>query len=189
MRRETYAAASFLLGFAPGISSEMTMGRPGHGLVGYGISMYHPPCAFACRSSITNPLNCSMGTEGMQDMDTSDKSISWMIEESPDADCYAENDAFLQTLAYCIYLHCHTEANSTLQRYWEMNVAGSDAVQPSPKESYQQALWSIGFTPNVTVQSTEALKSASLVSDATYALEYNTLTIFERVETSHETYG
>ncbi|KAJ5294748.1 hypothetical protein N7508_009569 [Penicillium antarcticum] len=130
-----------------------------------------------------------MSTGAVEDRNTSDMSTSWMIEESPDADCYAENDAFLQTLAYCIYLHCHTEANSTLQRYWEMNVAGSDAVQPSPKESYQQALWSIGFTPNATVKSTEALKSVSLVSDTTYALEYNTLTIFERVETSHEQYG
>ncbi|KAJ5205998.1 hypothetical protein N7491_003380 [Penicillium cf. griseofulvum] len=130
-----------------------------------------------------------MGTGDMEDMDMGDMGTSWVIEESPDAHCYAENDAFLQTLAYCIYVHCPTEANSTLQRYWEMNVAGSHAVQPSPKESYQQALWSIGFKPNVTVNSTETLKSASLIPDAAYALEYNTLSTFERVETSHETYG
>ena len=130
-----------------------------------------------------------MGDMDMSDMDMGDLGTSWVIEEYPDPECYAENDAFLQTLAYCMYSHCHTEANSTLQRYWEMNVAGSDANQPLPKESYQQALWSIGFTPNITVSSTEVLKSASLVSDTTYKLQYKTLTIFERVETAHETYG
>lgn len=118
-----------------------------------------------------------------------DTSASWMVQKSPDPECYANNDAFLQTLAYCMYSHCHAEANSTLQRYWEMNVAGSQSDQPLPKESYQQALWGIGFTPNTTLNSTEVLKTASLVSDETYTLEYNTLTVFERVEIAHETYG
>lgn len=185
-----HAVAGFLLGFVQTVSSDMTMGRPGHGLIGYGISMYHPACAYACQSSITNPLNCSMSTEhGMESMNMRNTSVTWMVEKSPNPECYANNDAFLQTLAYCMYSHCHAEANSTLQRYWEMNVAGSQSNQPLPKESYQQALWSIGFTPNTTLNSTKVIRTASFVSDETYMLEYNTLTSFERGEITHETYG
>ncbi|KAA8647874.1 putative ferric-chelate reductase (Fre2) [Aspergillus tanneri] len=125
----------------------------------------------------------------MEGMGVVDMGMTWTVEESPDADCYAENDAFLQTLAYCMYSHCPTETNSTLQKFWEMNVVGSEANQPLPKESYQQALWSIRFTPNTTVNSTEILKSASLVPEETYALEYGTLSVFARVERSHQTYG
>ena len=193
MQRGTLAAVTFILGLAPGVSSEGVIGRPadgrpGHGLVGYGISMYQPTCAFACRSSITNPLNCSTSSSGigqaMIEVDSFEE-----IEVFPDAKCYAENDEFLQTLAYCIYFHCHQEQNSTLQRYWELNAAGSDAVQPSPKGSYQEALSSIGFTPNMTINSTELLKTTCLVSEIVYKLEYNTMETFEHVEKSHATFG
>ncbi|KAE8356182.1 ferric reductase [Aspergillus coremiiformis] len=144
--------------------------------------MYQPPCAFACRSTITNPLNCSMDADdGMHG--------SWIVMKSPSPECYATNNPFLQTLAYCIYSHCQTRLNSTLQRYWEMNVAGNEQDQPLPKESYQQALQSIGFTPNATVHSSMVLSSASLVSEALYDLNWRTLTVFETVEISHERYG
>ncbi|KAE8314420.1 ferric reductase like transmembrane component-domain-containing protein [Aspergillus transmontanensis] len=153
-----------------------------NGFVGYGISMYKPPCAHACRSSIANPLNCSTNTnDGM--------GIAWNIEESPEPECYATNDAFLQTLAYCIYSHCRTESNSTLQRYWETNVAGSEKDQPLPKQAYQQALQSIGFRPNITANASTTLESASLVSEELYELNWRTLTIFEKVEATHEKYG
>jgi hypothetical protein len=87
--------------------------------------------------------------------------MAWMVDESPSPECYAANDAFLQTLAYCIYSHCQTQANSTLQKYWELNVAGSEQDQPLPKESYHQALQSIGFRPNATMNSSAVLESAS----------------------------
>ncbi|KAE8386076.1 ferric reductase [Aspergillus alliaceus] len=144
--------------------------------------MYQPPCAHACRSSITNPLNCSMSSDdGMR--------MSWMTEETPSPECYAENDAFLQTLAYCIYSHCHTSANSSLQRYWEKYVVGNEQDQPQPKASYHEALLSIGFAPNITVNSSIVLDSASLVSQDLYTLNYRTLSVFEKVESSHERYG
>lgn len=153
-----------------------------NGFVGYGISMYKPPCAHVCRSSITNPLNCSTNSND-------DMGITWIIEKSPEPDCYATNDAFLQTLAYCIYSHCRTESNSTLQRYWEMNVAGSEKDQPLPNQAYQQALQNIGFRPNITANASTALESASLVSEELYKLNWRTLTVFEEVEATHEKFG
>ncbi|KAE8378513.1 ferric reductase [Aspergillus bertholletiae] len=135
--------------------------------------MYKPPCAHACRSSITNPLNCSSSSEdGI--------GIKWTVETSPDPECYATNDGFLQTLAYCIYSHCQMVPNSTLQKYWEQSL---------PKEAYQQALQSIGFMPNITTDVSTVLESASLVPEELYDLNWRTLTAFEKVEATHERYG
>ncbi|KAB8266015.1 ferric reductase like transmembrane component-domain-containing protein [Aspergillus pseudonomiae] len=153
-----------------------------NGFVGYGISMYKPPCAHACRSSITNPLNCSTSSDdGLH--------VTWNVEKSPGPECYATNDAFLQTLAYCLYSHCQMIPNSTLQRYWEMNVAGSEKDQPLPKQAYQQALNSIGSRPNITVNASTVLESASLVSEELYDLNWRTLAVFEKAEATHEKYG
>ena len=139
--------------------------------------MHDPPCAFACRSSISNPLECSMSAGNGTDI--------LMTEENPDPECYATNDAFLQTLAYCMMSHCHAELNSTLQRYWEMNVAGSEENQPLPKVTYEGALASIEVTPSVSVNSSTVLTSASLVDEDLYKMQWRTLTNFERVETTH----
>lgn len=79
--------------------------------------------------------------------------------------------------------------NSTLQRYWEMNVAGSEKDQPLPKEAYQQALQSIGFKPTITANVSMVLGSASLVSEELYDLNWRTLSVFEKAEATHERYG
>ncbi|KAL2830323.1 ferric reductase [Aspergillus cavernicola] len=157
-----------------------------HGLVGYGISMYNPACAFACRAAITNPLNCSMDAGQDMDMDTD---ASWMVEEAPTPDCYATNDPFLQTLAYCMYDRCLTEANSTLQKYWETNVAGTESDVPSPKESYEEALKSIQSVPGIITDSSTVLNSAGRLSDEVYALNYKKLTVFEKIIRSNERYA
>ncbi|KAF7593573.1 hypothetical protein BBP40_011193 [Aspergillus hancockii] len=178
-RTSSLASSVLLLSLAYPVHSS-SAGRPGRGFVGYGISMYQPPCAHACRSSITNPLNCSMPSDhGM--------ATHWVVEESPSAECYATNDAFLQTLAYCLSLHCQAQANSAIQKYWEMNVAGSTQDQPLPKESYEQALQSITVRPNVTIHSSTVLESASLVSEELYDLNWHTLSVFEKMEITHET--
>jgi hypothetical protein len=42
--------------------------RNGHGLIGYGITMYKPACAFACRDSISGAiLACSEEDMGAMD--------------------------------------------------------------------------------------------------------------------------
>ncbi|KAL3479840.1 hypothetical protein BJX99DRAFT_255280 [Aspergillus californicus] len=94
----------------------------GHGFIGYGISMYKPACAYACRATITNPLNCttsadSHGNKGMgMDMDMQ-MGDGWIVEDAPSAKCYATNDTFLQTLALCMDAQCTTQSIATLERY------------------------------------------------------------------------
>lgn len=110
-----------------------------------------------------------------------------MVEETPSPDCYATNDAFLQTLAYCLYSHCKTETDSRIQHYWELNVAGSERDQPLPKESYEQALQSIKLRPNSVNNVSAVLQSASLVSEEDYTLQWRTLSVFDKMETNHVT--
>ncbi|KAF7175084.1 hypothetical protein CNMCM7691_006488 [Aspergillus felis] len=177
-------AAQILVSLAIPVSSHGTDGRPGHGFIGYGISMYKPVCAFACRASITNPLDCNGAADHNMGMD-----MSSMAMDTPSPSCYANNDPFLQTLAYCMYTHCAGIPVSALENYWDLEVAGSLQHQPSPKESYQKALGSLAKPPTTTLNASAVLDSLSLIDEETYLDNYNTLSTFADVETSHETYG
>lgn len=46
------------------------------------------------------------------------------MEADTEPECYATDDAFLQSLAYCISTHCQGTPSWELERYWKMNVAG-----------------------------------------------------------------
>ncbi|QDS72601.1 hypothetical protein FKW77_001484 [Venturia effusa] len=161
----------------------VSTGRAGHGLIGFGIEMYNPGCAYACRAVLsTSPLNCSAHhSMSMPGMD-----MHMGAETEPE--CYATDDAFLQSLAYCISTRCQDTPAWELERYWKMNVAGRAQVQPDPKETYQQALEKAG-TPTETLVSGDPLNQTSRISDDDYISNYNALVIFEEMETLHEKYG
>ncbi|KAL4873332.1 ferric reductase like transmembrane component-domain-containing protein [Aspergillus spectabilis] len=183
----------------------MSAGRAGHGFIGYGISMYKPTCAYACQDVITNPLNCTvtsdshnhghmrkrMGIDMDSDMDMDEMLMGdgWMVETSPSPECYTTNDAFLQSLAYCMLLHCTDERNSTLQEFWELNVAGRLDDQPLPVVSYIEALQAVNDTPPLIANTSVILHSVGLVPEDSYLVEFRTLMVFEKVETAHERYG
>ena len=160
----------------------MMTGRPRHGLIGYGISMYKPLCAFTCRDVLSSSvLNCSAP------MDTSQMEEGMDSATSPE--CYATDDAFLDTLAYCISTHCQDATVWDLERYWTMNVAGTLSHQPLPKASYQQTLATITKVPTGTLVIGEKLNRTSIISSGDYESSYNAQGIFEKMEVKHETYG
>ncbi|KAF2493106.1 ferric reductase-like protein transmembrane component 4 [Lophium mytilinum] len=164
------------------VAAMVSNGRRGHGLIGYGITMYDPPCAFACRDTISgSPLNCS--TEEM-DMDGMD-----MGGASTEPECYATDDAFLQTLAWCISTHCQHVTAWKLEKFWRMNVAGHGAVQPDPKETYQQALAKVTKPPTEILVTGDPLNQTSLVTEDDWMANYNADSIFEIQEDTHERYG
>ncbi|KAH8898326.1 hypothetical protein GQ53DRAFT_742402 [Thozetella sp. PMI_491] len=102
------------------------------------------------------------------------------------------NDAFLQTLAWCLKTKCSDSYNvSTLESWWEQNVAGRMSVnqQPAPKESYQEALMMITATPNVTLHSGDVLNTTAVVDDTEYITTANGNCNFEANDIRHETYG
>ncbi|ATY66374.1 ferric-chelate reductase (Fre2) [Cordyceps militaris] len=103
----------------------------GIGIIGFGKTMYQPPCAFACRSVLGRSV---------------------LLCTPPDAPpttppaCFARDPAFLQTLALCIDTYCPTSAEAprvgVLEEYWAAHVAvGSPGTLAwVPALTYQEAL-------------------------------------------------
>ncbi|OQV06948.1 hypothetical protein CLAIMM_11446 [Cladophialophora immunda] len=167
-------------------------GRAGHGLIGYGINMYFPYCCTACRNVLSgSQLNCSevMEMEDMGGMDMGGGEFMTMPE------CYATDDAFLQSLALCISQRCPKDPNEhdlegwQIEKWWAMNVVGSAAVQPDPKESYAKALAKVTTVPTETLVAGDPLNRTMLVSVEDYQPNWNADKIFEHIEILHERYG
>lgn len=155
--------------------------RAGHGLIGYGISMYDPLCAYSCRAAIaTSKLDCS---DNVEELAANDEAYDITSPE-----CYATDDAFLRTLAYCIASHCHELPVWTIERYWQANVAGHRADRPLPKASYQQTLSDLE-PPNDTLTTGDMLLTTMVVPLEEYETNYNTQSVLEHVEQNHETFG
>ena len=163
------------------VLSMTSVGHPGHGLIGYGISMYNPLCAFTCRDVLSSSkLNCSEHMHG------SGTEIDMDSATSPE--CYATDDTFLETLAYCMSTRCPDVAIWDLERYWSMNVAGTQLRQPLPKASYQRTLADISTEPTATLVVGEELNETMIVSHQDYEASYNAHGVFEKVEVNHETW-
>ncbi|KAK6382826.1 hypothetical protein LTS17_003495 [Exophiala oligosperma] len=111
------------------------------------------------------------------------------------AECYATDDNFLRSMAFCISERCpHDPSVKNLQdwqieRWWRMNIPGTAAVQPEPKETYQEALAKAKTTPSETITSGSPLNGTMLVSDDDYQPNWNANNAFEHVEILHERYG
>ncbi|KAL9009203.1 MAG: hypothetical protein Q9173_005751 [Seirophora scorigena] len=167
------------------VISHVSTGRDGHGLIGYGISMYKPLCAFVCRDVLsTSKLNCSEHSHMSDGM-----SVDMHMGSETSPSCYATDDAFLRTLAYCISNHCQDEATWDLERYWSLNVAGKQPDQPLPKATYQETLAEITSNPTETLVLGEELNQTMAVSEEDYEMSYNAQGLFEKMEVNHETYG
>lgn len=153
--------------------------RVEHGVLGYGIDALNPACAFACRESISGAtLSCSeVGSDSSAD------------EVSTSTECYATDDAFLQTLAWCMQSHCKDGSKWKLEKFWNKNVAGSYETQPEPKYSYEQALAKISDPPFVVFNKTGSLNETSLVFEGVWSANYDTDTDFMYRETLQELYG
>ncbi|KAK3324330.1 putative ferric-chelate reductase [Cercophora scortea] len=173
---------------APAVA-HISSGRTGNGFIGYPIAMYNPTCAYACRDTVTSwTLNCT-DSEDMSGHDMSDMAGMDMGSSSPSPECFATNDPFLQTLAWCISTHCTDEDIATLETYWQLNVAGRQAVQPLPKDSYQRALLKVTTPPTSVLDADAVLNEVSLVDEDAYAANLGGEYGFEDMEITHERYG
>jgi hypothetical protein len=181
----------------------VSSGRPGHGFIGYGISMYNPPCAFGCKDSISPLLNCSTNSDdmdgmvmrrmgGMGDIGNDDGLPSgdgWMIMAAT-AQCMADNDYFLQTFAYCVNSRCPDVPVATLEAFWARDALGRKTKQPSPKMSYQIALQAaIASSPTRELNNSILLNYTAVVTDNQYIPNFNADSNFEKGEATHERYG
>ncbi|KEY67092.1 hypothetical protein S7711_07067 [Stachybotrys chartarum IBT 7711] len=172
------AAVSSLLA-AP--ATAQSTGRPGHGLIGYGITMYQPACAFACRSSLPrSSIPCEVHLHGHH-------------SSSVSAECLADSDAFLMSAAWCIHERCPEEnvEVSAIERFWETDMVGRHLDQPAPKWSYQESLHHAMMEdpPSTGLEEDEVFNRTVAVGDEDYISNWNGNSAFEAVEGHHEEYG
>ncbi|KAF2728385.1 hypothetical protein EJ04DRAFT_100715 [Polyplosphaeria fusca] len=165
-------------------TGHVTKGYYGHGLIGYGIEMYRPPCAWACRDSIRDyMLDCEMH----HPMSTGAHDHLVMPE------CHATNDAFLTTLGWCIHTHCGDEVPvSQREDWWERYVAGRVPGQPKPKYSYGTAVTMVEAQGSPTLRLTEDdewLNETALVDEEMYVASFNGDDTFERTEMVTSRFG
>lgn len=167
-----------------------------NGIIGYGIKMYDPPCAFACRDTAQGWMLDCANTDGGGDDHTDDDEMDDMegMEgmddmEMPSSECYANNDPYLQTLAWCISMHCDGISTSKLEEFWASNVAGSLANEPSPKYTYQMALQMVTEPPTSIISTGVTLDTPSLVDEEVYLSSYLGNHGFENMEARTSRYG
>lgn len=106
-------------------------------------------------------------------------------------DCYATDNAYLTTLAWCWNVRCNDTQVSELEQYWYTDAVGVApiSVQPAPKWTYQETLRQIEEAPTTDMVAYELLNRTSLVSFEDWALTYRTLGNFERSENRHSEYA
>ncbi|KAL8339391.1 hypothetical protein RB601_005789 [Gaeumannomyces tritici] len=142
----------------------LLLASPAAALVGYGIRLYAPVCAAACREAIAPALlACSRVTTTPQ--------------------CRASDASFLTTLAWCIRSTCAAEPWE-LEKYWAEKATGG-AV---PIWTYQQALGRIE-APTRTFSGNGVLGFTALVDMDVWTATRDTLVAFERAETLNSRFG
>ncbi|CAI6342457.1 unnamed protein product [Periconia digitata] len=148
--------------------TSVSQARTERGFIGYGIDPSQPYCAQACRDAISSAtLDCST----MEDMGHM-SDMMHMVTTS--ADCYATDDAYLQTLAWCISERCREEKSWKLEKWWSLNTVGTEDIQPDPKVTYQGALSKVDGTPAVVYAETGSLNTTSVVGDGLWIPAYTT---------------
>ncbi|KIV83755.1 hypothetical protein PV11_05750 [Exophiala sideris] len=152
-------------------------GRSGHGLIGYGINMYFPNCCTSCRDVLSaSRLHCSdfMDVDGMAGMDMTSSDFT------TSAECYATDDAFLQSMAVCISQRCPTDPSRGDLKDWQIEQWW---------QSYEESLAKVKDIPTETIVSGDPLNHAMLVSDDDYQSNWNANNAFENGEDLHERYA
>lgn len=198
--RDALIFGVMVISFPPSTHAMVSTGRRGYGFIGYGIPFYDPNCAWSCRGVISSAsLNCDMPhMKEMNEMKSMERRMDMkMMEPSPH--CYATNDPFLQTLAYCIQQKCKCETGERcmwiedweIEKYWHENVAGYGEVdeQPAPKQSWRQTLDQLVDPPTKVMKSGIMLNETMLIDEEDYLATWNAQDMTPRLEWYNSTYG
>jgi len=176
--RVVVAALGLILWFsAPGLVAGQQL------LVGYGNYPYWPFCAESCVQALkTYLLACSR--TGIADGPLALPTLP---------DCYAQDEAFLTSSAWCISTKCAGEAVpitiSQLENFWEYRVTGKKSAVP--KWTYSAALANVDPRPP-TYQLTLAdkrLNRTSLVVNSSYQALWNAFSALTEEQAKGSTYS
>jgi hypothetical protein len=163
----------------------LLLAGPTSALIGYGIPMYKPNCAFACRSVFADAmLSCSTDDHGHG-------AHNHGTGPTP-PDCRAGSTPWLTTLANCINATCADVEPWKLEKYWADKCTGDPAVQP--KWTYAETLVELEKTgkPTQMLDPEEEMPLLDFTADFdrdTWESYRGTLFHFEWAETIHSRYG
>ncbi|EXJ65266.1 hypothetical protein A1O7_01607 [Cladophialophora yegresii CBS 114405] len=157
-----------------------------YGTIGYGINMFHPFCCYACHDSLSMVyLNCTTFSESSGAHDGMSmklvKRMGMDMAGSTSDECYATNEPYLQSFAYCIQSHCDIEGLPREKQnacFREMAANGlavpslEDSLPTAPptEELAEHAMWL-----NTTMQ----------VNEAYWKADRGTIDEFEHSEVYH----
>ncbi|KAE9978934.1 hypothetical protein EG327_007195 [Venturia inaequalis] len=140
------------------------------GLIGYGINRWQPRCAFSCQNALTSsPLACTIFGPGP---------VTTRI-------CYASDEAYLGSLAWCIQSRCDDLPLWQDEEWWTTMATGDPKMRTT--WSFSQALPET--EPNITMVRMKPLKLVSKVSDRDYQKSWNAYAESERVEKEGSKYA
>ncbi|PGH27483.1 hypothetical protein AJ80_00723 [Polytolypa hystricis UAMH7299] len=111
----------------------------GIGLIGWGKTLYHPTCTFACRNFIRKQqLECT-------EVDSTENHGTAHNPVTTSPDCFVKDPVFLKTMALCIDVYCPLSNDppmSLIDDYWVSHLGTGTLgdYQYVPAMSYQDAL-------------------------------------------------
>ena len=153
-----------------------------HAFIGYGIPMYNPSCAFACRAAIASAtLTCTdNGNSGHSHHGGSTATTP---------ECRASNAPFLTTLAWCMKSTCaefDIEA-WRLEKYW-MDQAAGDKTLPL-RWTYAESIQLVTGPPVQDFDKEVVMNTTVAVPVASWEAQKYTLEHFAGQEILHARYG
>ncbi|CAO2651950.1 Nn.00g002330.m01.CDS01 [Neocucurbitaria sp. VM-36] len=162
----------------------LTLSGTASAFIGHGIPMYQPNCAFACRDQFSSALlECTL-------MDHTGGGHHGSSATSPE--CYAQDTAWLTTLAYCINQTCTDIPKFKLEAYWAERVTKSvRGNKLEPKWTYQETLFRMDgqAPPDKALGEDEVLNFTARYDSETWESTRGALQHFELAETNHAKYG
>jgi len=135
-------------------------------IFGFRKEFYTTRCAHACRTAIQeSPLECSS-------------------KGTTTAKCFASDEPFLETLAFCISSHCSNVSNATIDTFWRKYVAGWDLATPRPTYAYETALRNAG-QPTSILPYGKTIDKVYQVAEKDYLIAYTSLADWNESEGYH----
>jgi hypothetical protein len=114
-----------------------------------------------------------------------------MVALTTSPECWATNDPYLTSLAYCMKTECakYNVRNSKSESFWELQATGqtnAGVKSVSAKWSYAEALAQLTSPPTAMLAKNATwLNETSLINPATYLSQYDVLYAVQR-ETTFE---
>ncbi|KAF1994330.1 hypothetical protein P154DRAFT_527126 [Amniculicola lignicola CBS 123094] len=156
------------------------MATAARGLIGFGISMYEPACAFACQTILqTSKLNCS--TPPVADRWHGGSGLGF---DTPD-ECFASDDAFQLSLAWCLHQHCDSP-RWMIERFWATDVS---ATGPALEIDLTEAIQRCGGDLKKTLRPGSPLDQPSSIAKDDWKPTATSLEDFAYVEAQGSKYA